>query len=277
MAKSPATGGSKGGGKPGGIAKYFDKALYYFEHPYRAVSSESLILPPSSPQADINDLTASATAPTHRRSYDSRVGGYYKFTKASSQSFELSLDLADDQSKIFVAALVRPRGDGALDSEYLFGGHTTEKALDWRIGTDRILAQTVTSAGSEVAQHAFERSMAGTWVLAMFSYELNVGQKIGINGSWLVTDLFSNTSLAGTGTVDCFIGFSGNAGEYFSGDVAFLGVGTSIPTERQLRHIYWTIATGAELPPPSGHDFPPPGDDPSDGSSLRNMPLLGVG
>ena len=278
MAKGSKPGTNPGsGGKPGGIGKYFDKALYTFEFPYRAVSSASGILPPSDPRADINDLTASATPPTHRRSYDPRVGGYYRFTKASSQSFELALDIADDQPEVFVTALVRPRGTAAGDSEYLFGCHSDQKSIDWRIGADRILAQTVTNVGAEVISHSFERNPSGSWVLAHFAYKLNSYHKIGINGAWLVSANIANTSLAGTGDHDSFIGFSGNAGEHWSGDCAWFGIGTTVPTDKQLRTIFFNTQNGLDVPggndePPGGGDVPPPLAD-----EIRRMLLMGVG
>jgi hypothetical protein len=268
-----AGAGGSGGGKPGGLSKYFNKALYYFEHPYRATSS---VLPPSSPQADLNNLTASATPPAHRRSYNSKVGGYYRFADASSQSFELGVDIADNQDSLFVAALVRPRVGNAADASYLFGGHGSTKCIDWRLDAEVMTSYVQTNVGAEIIDYVFERAHYGEWLLAMFAYKLNTYHKIGINGVWIDSAAITNTSFGGTGDVDMFIGASGNAGEFFTGDIAFLGVGTSIPTDKQLRYIHWAIRNGVELPPPSGEG--PPGDDPGDGgTSVPLMTLMGVG
>lgn len=273
MPKPPvisASGGS-GGGKPGGLGKYFDKALYYFEYPYRSTSG---VLPPSSPKADLNNLTATGT-PLHRRVYDPRIGGYYRFAKADTDYFTLASGIADNQAEVFMTALVRPRGTIAGDSEYLFGGYQATKALDWRIGVERILGQTRLNTGDDVTSYTFPRSMAGTWVVVMFAYKLNTYNKCGYNGAWVDTNTITNTSLAGTGDATLRIGYSGISTEYFDGDVAFLGVGTSIPTDRQIKYISNVLLTGMELPPPSGDG--PPGDDPGDGTGgFRRLTLLGA-
>jgi hypothetical protein len=266
-----ASGGS-GGGKPGGLGKYFDKALYYFEYPYR---SSSAILPPSSPKADLNNLTATGT-PLHRKVYDPRIGGYYRFAKADTDYFTLTSGVADNQSEVFMTALVRPRGTIAGDSEYLFGGYQDTKAIDWRIGAERILGQTRLNTGDDVTSFTFSRSMAGTWLVVMFAYKLNTYNKCGINGAWVDTNTITNASFAGAGAVTLRIGYSGISTEYFDGDVAFLGVGTSVPTDRQIKYISNVQLTGMELPPPSGDG--PPGDDPNDGATIRGrILLLGAG
>jgi hypothetical protein len=273
--KPPLQAGTGGGGKPGGLGKYFDKALYFFEHPYTA--GQSGVLPPPSGLADLNYLTASATPPTHRRSYNPKVGGYYSFADASSQSFALGTDIADNQDSLFVAALVRPRVGNAADASYLFGGHGSTKCIDWRLDAEVMTSYIQTNAGAEIIDFIFERAHYGEWMLAMFAYKLNTYHKIGINGAWIDSANITNTSFGGTGDVDLFIGHSGNAGEYFTGDIAFLGVGTAIPTAQQIRYIHYAVRNGVELPPPSGDG--PPGDDPGDGNSgsTGRILLLGVG
>jgi hypothetical protein len=265
-----ASGGKGGGGKPGGVAKYFDKALYFFEHPYR---SSSFVLPPSSPQADLNNLSASATPPSHRRSYKSNVGGYYRFASASSQYFELANDVDDAAEQVFIACLFRLRGSGngpvitrgygTADHSILCYANATEAQMVINDGVaDRVAAATVTL-------------VPGKWYLLTGAYDKASYVKVGIDGAWLAsTNITGSLANSATGFRMQFFNNAANGNV----DMAFFGIGTTIPTDKQTRYIHWAIRNGVELPPPAGDTKPPPGDDPGDGgNTLGRMLLLGAG
>jgi hypothetical protein len=277
--KPPVFSGAagSGGGKPGGLGKYFDKALYYFENPYR---SSSGILPPSSPKADLNNLTASATAPTHRRSYNSKVGGYYSFRTASSQYFSLASDVTDAQSEVFIAALVRVYNGGVFH----VGRGADGSGNGWSIIMESRTADCTsyaltTSTGNTTQSAATSGLVSGRWTLVTYAYKSGSYIKVGKDGSWHTTSAFAATTLRSS-TVGLSIGKANSASTGSSNcECAFVGIGTSIPTDKQLRYIHWAIRNGVELPPPAGDTNPPPGDDPGDGNSgvQSRILLLGVG
>jgi hypothetical protein len=266
---------NSGGGKPGGVGKYFDKALYYFEHPYRAVSSESGLISPSDPKADINDLTPSG-APTHMRSYNPKIGGYYKFRTASNQFFSLASDVTNAQSEVFIAALVRVYNGGVFH----VGRGADGSGNGWSIIMESRTADCTsyaltTSTGDTTQSAATSGLVSGRWTLVTYAYKSGSYIKVGKDGSWHTTSAFAATTLRSS-TVGLSVGKANSAATGSSNcECAFLGIGTSIPTDKQLRYIHWAIRNGVELPPPSGEG--PPGDDPNDGARVHMLTLLGAG
>jgi hypothetical protein len=271
-------GSTNGGGKPGsGLGRYFDKCLYHFDITYHA-GQQGYITPPDT-RADINNLTPSATSPTHRRSYDQIVGGYYRFAAASTHYFTTASKVADATSQLFVCALVRRRdgtSNNGIVSQSTIGVAGNPAFALYFDDTQIQMTVTNTTPTSTACNQAITTAN-GSWHLVMGCYTNGTNIKVGIDGAWLKTTVVPAGNLQNKAAI--VIGGSGDgAGPNWDGDIAFLGVGTSIPSDRQLKQIYNTLMWGADKP--GGV----PGDDPGDipppeptGGTFGRLLLLGAG
>jgi len=271
-------GNPKGnGGKPGnGVGRFFDKALYFFEHPYRAVSAASDTVSPSDPRADINDMTPSATLPIHHKSYDPVVGGYVRFVSASSTKYTLDLDVADAQSEVFIAMLIRPR---STSNGHCLGRGTTDFGFRCYVDTDQLYFEVYTSSDGlnhDVLFTGNTDCFSGKWVLAMFAYKSGSYIKVGANGRWLNSTTITSTGLRPSTGVDAIVIGQTGLG-FLDGDVAMVGIGTAIPANGALATMAQTILSGSDVP--GGNSDPPGGDvpPPNPATNTGRLLLLGAG
>jgi hypothetical protein len=271
-------GGKSGGGKPGnGIGRFFDKCLYTFEYPYHA--GQSGVIPPPDPRADINNLTRSATPATHRRTYDNRPGGYFRFAAASSQYFTTASKISESATQFFVCALVRRR-DGTSNNGIISQstmGVANDSAFALYFDDTQIQMSVASAVPTSTACNQAITTANGSWQLIMGAYTRGSNIKVGINGAWLKTTVIGTFNLNAKNNI--VIGSSGDfTTPNWDGDIAFIGIGTTIPTDRQLKQIYNTILWGADKPggipgDDPGGEVPPPLPTPGAGRLL----LLGAG
>jgi hypothetical protein len=248
-------------GKPGGIDKYFDRAIYNFEYPYRMSWG---LLPPADPRADNNYIEITGASAEHRRSYDPKVGGYYRFRTALNNFFDLHTNFANGQSEIFMAALIRVHGAGGAQA--LIGRGVTGWSMQWWATADgTILARAVTTAGTgagdKIAQTPSGMYRPGQWALVMYGYKANSYIKAGVNGRWVTTTAHASNTLRNDATYGLSIGrFGGSTNSNADIDIAFLGLGTAVPTDRQTNIVYNTLMSSRDTP--SGSNESPGGSPP---------------
>lgn len=171
-------------------------------------------------------------------------GDSHRFRSASSQYWDITTNIADAISELFVIARVRFEGSGAA---HPFGrGADAAAGNGWSLQTILTASEAtfhvVTTSGGAALKTATsaDTRAPGQWYTYMAAYKSGSYVKVGVDGIWLDTE-----SIATTGIRSSSQGLSVNRNNSLSAtgnfDIKMLGIGTTIPADQDLLTLHREI------------------------------------